>query len=67
MRWARMGASRPAQPIFGSIRAPFDLDDPRTIYSPPAKSHTSIHSPFTAEEQRKEGHHSGEERIELVV
>jgi hypothetical protein len=62
-RWARMEPGWLAQPILPS----FDLDDPRAIYSPPAKSHTSIHSPFTAEEQRREGHHSREERVELVV
>jgi hypothetical protein len=62
-----MGPSRPAQPISGPIRAPFEIDDPRTIYSPPTKSHASTHSSFTAEEQRREGHHSGEERVKLVV
>jgi hypothetical protein len=56
-----------SQPIPGSIRHPFDLDDPRAIYSPLAKSHTSIYPPFTAEEHRREGHHFGEERVELVI
>jgi hypothetical protein len=47
----RVGPGRLAQPIPGSIRPPpFDLDDPQTIYSPPAKSHTSIHSSSAAEE-----------------
>jgi hypothetical protein len=32
-----------------------------------AKSHASTHSSFGAEEQIREGHHSGEERVELVV
>jgi hypothetical protein len=62
-----VGSGRPTQPISGTIRHPLDLDDPRTIYSPHAKSHTSIHSPLAAEEQRREGHYSREERVELVV
>jgi hypothetical protein len=37
-----------------------------TIYSAPAKSNEEIHSSSTAEEQRKEGHHLGEERFEMV-
>jgi hypothetical protein len=57
---------RLASPIPGSFLCPFDLDDLRTIYSPPAKSHTSIDSPFASEEQRREGQHSGEERVEIV-
>jgi hypothetical protein len=28
--------------------------------------HTSTHSPSAAEEQRREGHHLGEERVELA-
>jgi hypothetical protein len=32
-----------------------------------AKIHRGTHSSFVAEEQRREGHHSGEERVELVV
>jgi hypothetical protein len=59
-------AGRPADPILGSIRRPFDLADPRTIYSPNAKRHGSYHSSFTAEEQRRDGHHSGEEKVEIV-
>jgi hypothetical protein len=71
-RWARMGLGRPAQadrpsPFLGPFVPPFDLDDPQTIYSPPAKSHISTHSPFSTEEQRREGHHSGEEGVELVA
>jgi hypothetical protein len=50
----------------GQFVIPFDLNNPRAIYSPPAKSHTRIHSPFTVEEQRREGHHSGEESVEIV-
>jgi hypothetical protein len=54
-------------PFRAPFAAPFDLDDLQIIYSTPAKSHTSIHSPFAAKEQRREGHHSGEEMVELVV
>jgi hypothetical protein len=32
-----------------------------------AENHTSTHSSFATEEQRREGHHSREERVELVV
>jgi hypothetical protein len=39
----------------------------KAIYSPETRSHTSTHSPSAAEEQRREGHHLGEERVELVV
>jgi hypothetical protein len=66
-----MGPGRSAQPISGPIRAPFaapfDLDTSQTIYSPLAKSHASTHSSFIVEEQRRKGHHSEEERVELVV
>jgi hypothetical protein len=51
---------------FGAQSAPFDLATIQTIYSPEAKSHTSIHLSSAAEEQRREGHHLGEERVELV-
>jgi hypothetical protein len=64
--WAEMGPSRPAQPIPGLSQPPFDLAAIRAIYSPEAKSHTSIHLSSVAEEQRREGHHLGEERVELV-
>jgi hypothetical protein len=36
------------------------------MYSPEARSHASTHLSFTAEEQRREGHHLGEKRVELV-
>jgi hypothetical protein len=62
--WAQAG--RP-NPFLGPFAAPFDLATSRTIYSPLAKSHTSTHSSFAAEEQRREGHHFGEEWVELVV
>jgi hypothetical protein len=45
---------------------PFDLATIQTIYSLEARRHASIHSPSTAEEQRREGHHPGEVRVELV-
>ena len=66
------GPGRPAQagqpsPFLVPFEPPFDLDASRTIYSPLAKSHASTHLSFVAEEQRREGHHSGEERVELVV
>jgi hypothetical protein len=62
-KWAQ--ASRPS-PFRGPVDPPFDLAAIRTIYCPEAKSHASIHSSSAAEEQRREGHHLGEERVELV-
>jgi hypothetical protein len=64
--WAEVGPGRPAQPILGPSRPPFDLAAIRTIYSPEAKSHASTHSSSAVEEQRREGHHLREERVELV-
>jgi hypothetical protein len=64
--WAEVGPDRPAHPISGPSRPPFDLATIRTIYSPEAKSHASCHSSSAAEEQRREGHHLREERVELV-
>jgi hypothetical protein len=58
-------ADRPG-PFRGPVTSHFDLVAIRAIYSPGAKSHTSIHSSSTGEEQRREGHHLGEERVELV-
>jgi hypothetical protein len=63
--WAEVGPGRPAQPISGPSHPPFDLVTIWAIYSPEAKSHTSIHLSSPAEEQRREGHHLGEERVEL--
>jgi hypothetical protein len=63
LKWSQ--ASRPS-PFRARFGAPFDLAVIRTIYSPPAKSHTSIHSSSAAEEQRREGHRSREERVEMV-
>jgi hypothetical protein len=64
--WVEVGPGRPTQPILGPSQPPFDLAAIRTIYSPEAKSHTSIHSSSAAEEHRREGHHLEEERVELV-
>jgi hypothetical protein len=69
--WAEVGPGRPVQasrpsPFQGPIDPAFDLAAILTIYSPDAKSDGSTHSSSTAEEQRIEGHHLGEERVELV-
>jgi hypothetical protein len=69
--WAEVGRGRPAQvgqpsPFQGPVDPPFDLAAIRTIYIPEARSHASTHSSSVAEEQRREGHHLGEERVELV-
>jgi hypothetical protein len=69
--WAGVGLGRSAQagrpgPFLGPVASPFDLAAIRAIYSPGFKSHASINSSSTAEEQRREGHHRGEERVELV-
>jgi hypothetical protein len=47
-----VGPGWSAQPIPGPVRHPCDLDAIRTIYSPLAKSHTSIHSSSATEKQR---------------
>jgi hypothetical protein len=66
-KWAQAGRPRPTGPAhFGAQSPPFDLAAIWAIYSPEAKSHKSIHSSSAAEEQRREGHHLGEERVELV-
>jgi hypothetical protein len=69
--WAEVGPGRSAQtdrpsPFRGPVASTFDLAAIRTIYSPEAKSHASFHSSSAVEEQRREGHHLGEERVELV-
>jgi hypothetical protein len=64
--WAEMGPGRPAQPISGPSWPPFDLGASQAIYSPLTESHASFHSSSAAEEQRREGHRSGEERVEMV-
>jgi hypothetical protein len=58
-------ADRPS-PFQGPVTSPFDLVAIRAIYSPGVESHTSINSSLAAEEQRREGHHPGEERVKLV-
>jgi hypothetical protein len=64
--WAEVGPGRPAQPISRPSRPLFDLAAIQAIYSPEAWRHASTHSPSAAEEQRREGHHLGEERVELI-
>jgi hypothetical protein len=61
-KWAQVGRPSPFQ---GPV-TPFDVAAIRAIYSPEAESHTSIHSSSSTEEQRREGHHLREERVELV-
>jgi hypothetical protein len=61
--WAQAGWPGPFQ---GPVASPFDLATIRAIYSPGVKSHASINSSSATEEQRREGHHPGEERVELV-
>jgi hypothetical protein len=66
-----MGLGRPAwadrpSPFRARFGTPFDLVALRTIYSASTKSHEEIHSSSTAEEQRREGHHPEEERVEMV-
>jgi hypothetical protein len=58
-------ADRPS-PFWARFGTPFDLAANRTIYSPLAENHRSIDSSSTAEEQRREGHHPGEERVRMV-
>jgi hypothetical protein len=66
-----MGTGRSAQadrpgPFCGPVIPSFDLAAVQAIYSPKAKSHTSFHSSSATEEQRREGHHLREERVELL-
>jgi hypothetical protein len=68
---AETGLGRPAwanrpNPFRARFGAPFDLAASRAIYSPLAESHGETHSSSAAEEQRREGHRSGEERVEMV-
>jgi hypothetical protein len=66
-KWAQAGQPRPAGTThFGAQSTPLDLAAFQTIYSLEAKSHATIHSSSAADEQRREGHHLGEERVELV-
>jgi hypothetical protein len=48
------------------MRLPFALAANQAIYSPLTESHRSYNSSSVTEEQRREGHHLGEERVELV-
>jgi hypothetical protein len=61
--WAQAGRPGPFQ---GPVASPFDLAAIRAIYSPGVKSHAWFNSSSAAEEQRREGHQLGEERVELV-
>jgi hypothetical protein len=47
--WAQ--ACQPC-PFWDPYTTPFDLDDPRAVYSPLAKNHATIHLSSAAEEQR---------------
>jgi hypothetical protein len=58
-------AGRPS-PVQGPVRLPFALAANQAIYSPMTESHASYNSSSAAKEQRREGHHLGEERVELV-
>jgi hypothetical protein len=53
-------------PLRAWFDGPFDLAAIQTIYSSLNKSHAELHSSFAAEEQTREGHHPGEERVEMV-
>jgi hypothetical protein len=69
--WDEVGPGQSAQagrpdPSRGPVTSPFDLATIWAIYSPRVESHASIHSSSAAEEQRREGHHLGEERVKLV-
>jgi hypothetical protein len=64
--WAGVGPGRSARPIPRLNRLPFDLAAIRAIYSPGVESHRSIHLSSATEEERREGHHLREERVELV-
>jgi hypothetical protein len=56
-------AGRPV-PFQGPVTPP--LATIRAIYTLEINSHASIHSSSATEEQRREGHHLGEERVKLV-
>jgi hypothetical protein len=63
LEWAQAGRPSPFQ---GPFTPSFHLAAIRAIYCPEVESHASINSSSAAEEQRREGHHPGEERVELV-
>jgi hypothetical protein len=58
-------AGRPS-PVQGPFAPTFDLAAIRAIYSPGVESHEGMNSSLAVEEQRRDGHHPGEERVELV-
>jgi hypothetical protein len=58
-------AGRPS-PVQGPFSPSFDLPAIRAIYSPGVESHGGMNSSSASEKQRREGHHPGEERVELV-
>jgi hypothetical protein len=64
--WAGLAQAGRPGPFQGPVASPFDLAAVQAIYSPGVESQASIHSSSAAEEQRREGHHLGEERVELV-
>jgi hypothetical protein len=49
-----------------SSASSFALAAIRAIYSPRVERHASSNSSSATEEQRREGHHPGEERVKLV-
>jgi hypothetical protein len=69
--WAETGLGQPAwadrpSPSQARFGTPFDLAAIQTIYYALAKSYGEILSSSAAEEQRREGHRSREERVEMV-
>jgi hypothetical protein len=69
--WAWMGPGRPVQagrpsPVQGPFVPSFFLAAIQGIYSPLTESHEGYNLSSVAEEQRREGHDLGEERVELV-
>jgi hypothetical protein len=66
-----MGPGQPAQAErHSTVQVPFApsfaLVAIRAIYSLGVERHASSNLSSAAEEQRREGHHPGEERVELV-
>jgi hypothetical protein len=69
--WAWMVPGQPAQagrpsPVQGPFAPSFALAAIQAIYSPLTESHALSNSSSAAEEPRREGHHLGEERVDLV-
>jgi hypothetical protein len=64
--WDGMGPGRRPSPFQGPVASPFDLAAIRATYSPRVESHEPFYSSSAVEEQRREEHHLGEERVELV-